>query len=344
MVTRLVKNLAGTVSWQHVAKRSRGYVERFSPAERKKLKDKTFDYMGLTRDYYDLATAFYEYGWGESFHFAPLYPEKPFKESIRLHETYLADRLDVQPGMRVLDIGCGIGGPLVLIARHTGAAVVGLNNNHAQVEKARARAASAGLEPPADFIISDYMHIDAPDASFDRAYAIESMPHATSKAQAFAEAHRILKPGGLFASYDWCVTSMFDPANADHQHIKREIMIGNALPDISAPVDVDRALEEAGFEILVNDDLAETVDTGVPWHKALGAQKFTPLDFLKTPVGQQVTAKMLWLLERIGLAPRGSHQVATILNRGADGLSAGGRLGIFTPMYFTLGRKARGSR
>ena len=340
MATRLIKNLASTVNWQHVAKRSRGYVERFSPAERNKLREGTFDYMGLTRDYYDLATAFYEYGWGESFHFAPLYPDKPFKESIRLHETYLADRLDIAPGMRVLDIGCGIGGPLVLIARHTGAAVVGLNNNHAQVEKARARTANANLHPPAEFIVGDFMQIEAPDASFDRAYNIEAIAHATSKAAAFAEAYRILKPGGLFASYEWCMTSRFDPANADHQHIKREIMIGNALPDISTFEDVDHALKEAGFEILVNDDLAETIDTGMPWHKALGAQKFTPLDFLKTPAGQQVTAKMLWLFERIGLAPRGSHQVATILNRGADGLSAGGRLGIFTPMYFTVARKA----
>ena len=77
--------------------------------------------MGLTRDYYDLVTSFYEYGWGDSFHFAPLYRDKSFLESIRLHQTYLADRLDVQPGMRVLDIGCGIGGPLVAIAQYTGA-------------------------------------------------------------------------------------------------------------------------------------------------------------------------------------------------------------------------------
>ena len=111
----------------------------------------------------------------------------------------------------MLDIGCGIGAPLVAIAQHTGAAITGLNNNEAQVEKARARAAAANLEPPAGFIVGDYMRIDAPDGSFDRAYAIESMPHATSKAAAFAEAWRILKPGGLFASYDWCVTSKFCP-------------------------------------------------------------------------------------------------------------------------------------
>ncbi len=255
-------------------------------------------------------TSFYEYGWEESFHFAPLYRDKSFLESIRLHQTYLADRLDVQPGMRVLDIGCGIGGPLVAIAQHTGAAIVGLNNNEAQVEKARARAAAANLAQPAGFITCDHMRIDAPDGSFDRAYAIESMPHAVSKEAAFAEVYRILKPGGLFASYDWCMTSKFAPADADHASIKSEIMLGDALPDISLPWEIDRALEKAGFEVLVNDDLAETIRTGVPWYKALGAQKFTPVDFLKTPVGRR-----------------------------ADALARGGRMGIFTPIYFTVGRK-----
>ena len=295
--------------------------------------------MGLSRDCYDLVTSFFEYGWGESFHFAPLYPDKSFLESIRLHQTYLADRLDLQPGMRVLDIGCGIGGPLVAIAQLTGAAIVGLNNNEAQVEKARARAAAANLEPPAGFIVGDYMRIDAPDAGFDRAYAIESMPHATNKAAAFAEAWRILKPGGLFASYDWCMTSKFAPADADHSYIKSEIMLGNDLPDISLPWDIDRALEKVGFEVMVNDDLAETIRTGVPWYKALGAQKFTPVDFLKTPAGRRATSGLMWLFERIGLAPKGAHHVATILNRGADALARGGQLGIFTPIYFTVARK-----
>ncbi len=339
MPTRLINNLVSTIDEQDVERRSKGYVDRFSPAQREKLKDGTYDYNGLTKDYYDLVTAFYEYGWGESFHFAPLYGDKPFKESIRLHETYLADKLEIQPDMRVLDIGCGIGGPLVVIARHTRASITGLNNNEAQVEKAQARAAAAHLENPTDFIICDYMHIDAPDASFDRAYAIESIPHATSKASVFAEAYRILKPGGLFASYDWCVTSKFDPADAEHLHIKREIMIGNALPDISLPQDVDSALEEVGFEILVNDDLADTVRTGTPWYEALGAQKFTPIDFLKTPVGRQVTSRLMWLFERIGLAPKGAHHITTILNRGADALTRGGQLDIFTPMYFTVARK-----
>ena len=67
-------------------------------------------------------------------------------------------------------------------------------------------------------------------------------------------------------------------------------MLGNALPDICLPWEIDRALEKVGFEVLVNDDLAETIRTGVPWYKALGAQKFTPAEFLKTPVGRRATS------------------------------------------------------
>ena len=79
------------------------------------------------------------------------------------------------------------------------------------------------------------------------------------------------------------MTAKFDPAAADHAYIKSEIMLGNALPDISLPWEVDHALEQAGFEILVHEDLAETIRTGVPWYKAPDA--------------------------------RGAHHAATILNR-----------------------------
>ena len=93
MPMRLIRNLEDTVDRQAVASRSEGYVGRFSHEQREKLKDGTYDYNGLTRDYYDLVTSFCEYGWGDSFHFAPLYRDKSFLESIRLHETYLEANL-----------------------------------------------------------------------------------------------------------------------------------------------------------------------------------------------------------------------------------------------------------
>ncbi|TVU41833.1 hypothetical protein EJB05_15388, partial [Eragrostis curvula] len=75
------------------------------------------NYTDMVNKYYDLATSFYEYGWGESFHFAHRWSGESLRESIKRHEHFLALQLGLKPGMKVLDVGCGIGGPLREIAR-----------------------------------------------------------------------------------------------------------------------------------------------------------------------------------------------------------------------------------
>jgi hypothetical protein len=75
----------------------------------------------MVDQYYDLATDFYEFGWGESFHFGHRYAHESLKESLVRHEYYLASRLGLQPGLHCLDVGCGVGGPARNIARFSGA-------------------------------------------------------------------------------------------------------------------------------------------------------------------------------------------------------------------------------
>ncbi|GJM96992.1 hypothetical protein PR202_ga13881 [Eleusine coracana subsp. coracana] len=67
--------------------------------------------------YYDLVTSFYEYGWGDSFHFAGRWHGETLRESIKRHQHFMTLQLGLKEGMKVLDVGCGIGGPLVEIAR-----------------------------------------------------------------------------------------------------------------------------------------------------------------------------------------------------------------------------------
>ena len=72
----------------------------------------------LTNHYYDLVTDFYEYGWGQSFHFAPRFQGEAFDASLSRHEHWLAAKLNLKPGMKTLDVGCGVGGPMRTIARY----------------------------------------------------------------------------------------------------------------------------------------------------------------------------------------------------------------------------------
>jgi sterol 24-C-methyltransferase len=79
--------------------------------------DRKGNYELLVNNFYDLITEFYEFGWGLSFHFAPRHKLEGFDASIARHEHWLAHQLELKKGMRVLDVGCGVGGPLIEIAR-----------------------------------------------------------------------------------------------------------------------------------------------------------------------------------------------------------------------------------
>src|SRR5688572_21837635 len=95
--------------------------------------------------FYDLVTNFYEYGWGQCFHFAVLRKGESLDRAIERHEDWLADETGLGPGVRALDLGCGVGGPMRYLAKTTGAHITGVNLNATQIFRARSRAMAAGL-------------------------------------------------------------------------------------------------------------------------------------------------------------------------------------------------------
>ena len=90
-------------------------------------------YTTLVNAYYELATLFYEWGWGPSFHFAYQFPGEAFKVAIARHEYYLAGRLGLKANDKVLDCGCGIGGPMRNIAKFTNAQITGVTLNEVRI-------------------------------------------------------------------------------------------------------------------------------------------------------------------------------------------------------------------
>ena len=166
------------------------------------LEERNEHCMEMVNGYYDLVTDLYEYEWGDSFHFAPRKRGESFRESIVRHQVFLAKALGLKPGMRVLDVGCGVGGPLRMIVKASGAFVTGLNNHAYQLEKCKAYNLKAGLQDQAEFLKGDFMDIPAEAESFDAVYQIEATPHTADKAGVFSQIARVLKPGGLFGGYE----------------------------------------------------------------------------------------------------------------------------------------------
>uniref|UniRef100_A0A5B6ZFN4 Methyltransferase n=2 Tax=Davidia involucrata TaxID=16924 RepID=A0A5B6ZFN4_DAVIN len=300
------------------------------------------NYTDMVNKYYDLVTSFYEYGWGESFHFAPRWKGESLQESIKRHEHFLSLQLGLKPGQKVLDVGCGIGGPLREIARFSSTSVTGLNNNEYQITRGKVLNHIAGVDKTCDFVKADFMNMPFPDNSFDAVYAIEATCHAPDAVGCYKEIYRVLKPGQCFAAYEWCVTESFNTNNQGHQKIKAGIEIGDGLPDIRSTTQCLEALKLAGFEVIWEKDLA--VGSPLPWYLPLDKSHFSLNSFRLTAVGRFITKNMVMALEYVGLAPKGSQRVQSFLEKAAECLVDGGRQEIFTPMYFFLARKPHSDR
>lgn len=339
MPTRLHNPVSKAVSREETAQVARKYRSFHNEQKSGGLLDRKQRYMEMVNQYYDLVTDFYEYGWGQSFHFAPRKRTESFEDSLVRHELFLAESMGLHRGMRVLDVGCGVGGPMRLFAREFGAHVVGLNNNTYQLGKCEAYNRASGLNNQTELLQGDFMQIPAPEASYDAAYQIEATPHAPDKEGAFAEIWRVLRPGGVFGGYEWCMTSGYNAGNPRHQEIKKGIETGNSLPDIASFDDVTGALQNVGFEVTDAFDTADNSDPETPWYRALEGRDFSIKSLPRTAIGRFFTTWALRILEPLHIVPKGTTDVQDFLNIAADSLVAGGRLGIFTPMYYFKARK-----
>ncbi|MDE0391425.1 MAG: methyltransferase domain-containing protein [Rhodospirillales bacterium] len=305
------------------------------------LDSKSYDHTETVNDYYDLCSELMQFGWNESLHFAPLTPEKTLEEAIVNHQRLMIERLGLREGMRIVDIGCGVGGPMRRVARESGATVVCLNNNKQQLEEARRRNLKAGLNHKAEYIECNFMDMSIIEAnSFDAGYAIESTCHAPDKQRAFAEIFRVLKPGALFWGQEMCMTREFDPDNSCHRAVKDELMLGIALKDIATFSEVDRALESVGFQVIEAKDRDIKNGPSTPWYRPMEGQSGTLRNaFRRTPLGRKAIMASLRLAETFRFFPKGSTAVVRFMDRTAEAYVAGGKTGIFTPLYCFLARK-----
>ncbi|KAF4835809.1 Sterol 24-C-methyltransferase [Colletotrichum tropicale] len=305
------------------------------------------EYDSLTRQYYNLTTDFYEYGFGQSFHFCRPAIAESFKQGIARHEHYLAHMINIKKGMKVLDVGCGVGGPAREIAKFTGAYITGLNINEYQVERATRYAKKERMDKNVQFVQADFMNIPFEDNTFDAVYAIEATVHAPSLQAVYSEIHRVLKPGGVFGVYEWVMTDSYDNDNLSHRKTRIEIEQGNGIANMVKASEALRAFEAAGFEILENEDMADRPDPS-PWYWPLDAGSWRHAQtmgdllytFRMTGLGRMATHGFLSVMETLRFAPPGMTKTSDSLIRAADALVLGGREKIFSPMYLMVGRKS----
>lgn len=297
-------------------------------------------YATMVDHFYNLVTDFYEWGWGQSFHFAPRWGNETFNESIVRAEYHIASRLGLKPGMRCMDIGCGVGGPMRNIAAFSGASVEGITLNQYQVNIGNKYNEQRGLAHITKLVQGDFQQLPWADNSFEAAYELEATCHSPNRVHVFSGINRCLKKGGLFAGYEWVMTDKYDPNNKDHVRVKEGIEVGNGLPTLVHYSEILKNMEDAGFEVLDFYDANRGVHNAneIPWYETL-AGKMSLSGFRMTHIGRCMTHSMVWTMETLRIAPEGSTRISALLNATALDLVEGGQNEIFTPSFFFIGKK-----
>lgn len=113
--------------------------------------------------------------------------------------AFVLDR--IEPGMRVLDFGCGPGSITAGLAEHVGpnGHVVGIDSSAEAIAMARAAAADA---PALEFAVASAYELPFPDDSFEVGYGHQVLQHLADPVAALRETLRVLRPGGLIAVRD----------------------------------------------------------------------------------------------------------------------------------------------
>jgi tocopherol O-methyltransferase len=165
----------------------------------------------------------------------------------------LADRAGVEPGMRLLDVGCGAGSSVLWLADHRPVFAVGLSLVRRQVFQG-ARLAEHNRGPGlARFLCADYTWAALASATFDVVWSIESVCHASDKAALLAEAYRLLRPGGRLVIADRFRSGR--PLPTTSEDLLRRWLGGWAMPDLFAAAELAEALERAEFADVVVEDV-----------------------------------------------------------------------------------------
>lgn len=319
------------------ARKETGAITSAESVEQRKQR-----YADMVNHFYNLVTDFYEWGWGQSFHFAPRWHDETFVESIKRAEYHLCSRLGMKPGMRALDVGCGVGGPMRNMAIFSGSFIDGITINQYQVNIGNKYNEQHGLHHLCKLHQGDFQDLTEkfPAEHFDVVYEIEATCHSPNRVQTFGGVNQVLKKGGLFAGYEWVMTDKYDPNNKEHVRIKEGIEVGNGLPTLQNYRHIIDCMEKAGFEVLDYYDANRNVHAAneLPWYDTLNGQ-MSLSGFRMTWLGRLVTHSTVWFLETIRIAPAGSTRVSALLNATAIDLCDGGKLEIFTPSFFFIGRK-----
>jgi SAM-dependent methyltransferase len=157
--------------------------------------------------------------------------------------------------LRALDLGCGIGGSLLALARALGAGLrgVGVSISPTQIRLARARAAALRLDGRCTFLEADFLNLPFHER-FALAFAVESLVHAPDPPRVYAQAAASLEAGGRLLVCDDFVTSL-RPLTRSERRLVSSFRRGWRAPGLISDAEAVELAGRAGLRLVARRDL-----------------------------------------------------------------------------------------
>jgi cyclopropane-fatty-acyl-phospholipid synthase len=154
--------------------------------------------------HYDVSNEFYRFVLGPSMTYSCAVfetPETPLEDAQAAKYELISRKLGLEPGMRLLDVGCGWGGMLLHAAAHHGVQGVGVTVSQRQAELAEKRVADAGLADRVEVRLQDYRDVD--DGPYDAVSSIGMFEHVglSQLAVYFEHCFELLRPAGRMLNH-----------------------------------------------------------------------------------------------------------------------------------------------
>ncbi|MFI8220094.1 class I SAM-dependent methyltransferase [Streptomyces sp. NPDC085932] len=216
---------------------------------RRHLHTKRTDRRAISH-HYDVGNDFYEIVLGPSMVYSCAYwpaPDATLEQAQRDKLELVCRKLDLKPGQRLLDVGCGWGSMAVHAAREHGVSVVGVTLSQEQAAYARKRVADAGLTDKVEIRVQDYR--DVRDGPYDAISSIGMAEHvgADRYLEYAADLYGLLRPGGRLLNHQIARRPQRDEtAYRVDAFIDSYVFPDGELQPIGSTV---TQLERAGFEV-----------------------------------------------------------------------------------------------
>ena len=207
--------------------------------------------------HYDVSNTFYTYVLGPSMAYTcAVFPSADASLEVAQDEKFdlVCRKLGLQPGMRLLDVGCGWGGMVMHAVKNYGVTAIGVTLSEQQAQWGQRVIADAGLDDVAQIRFSDYR--DVPESNFDAISSIGLTEHIgrANYASYFSFMYEKLREEGRMLNH-----TITRPNDSWQTHFRTSFINRYVFPDgeLSGPSQVMTAMNTAGFEIRHEENLRE---------------------------------------------------------------------------------------